>query len=58
MRTHPLVSSIPDRLLLSRAPKVARELEEWCTARNFRPTLLDIVQERQRRGAERDARTP
>lgn len=44
---HRLVPTIPDELLDRRN---AGRLERWCVNRGFRPTLLDIENERRRRG--------
>lgn len=47
--SHPLLAHIPDELL-ERPRGSSRRLEQWCTDRNFRPTLLDLDDERRRRG--------
>lgn len=45
---HPLLSAIPTPLL-RRGGSDTRALEQWCLDHQFRPSLLDIEQERARR---------
>lgn len=48
-----LLAEIPISLLRRSSPdytRRAQDLERWCLARGFRPSLLDLERERRRRG--------
>lgn len=48
---NPKVRQIPDDLFRRpRSAAAATAIEAWCTAHEFRPTLLDVDNERRRRG--------
>jgi hypothetical protein len=52
--THPMLALIPDGLLERRQgrgadTRRAAELETWCVDHHFRPSFLELEQERRRR---------